>query len=227
MGCQLLHVLCQQVLSVTCSPLRSHARRCCARAGPYPDCHVQVCLGPTSALKSQGQLPLSLHHRGGCTGPLAADLSNRTRRASRQYPAPPGPTRCRGAQGICPLSGPGPGPHIARWAARCAAAAGLQPAKHAAGGLEPTPGRCCGLGPRALRRASPSHRTGDWAHVPARTALAGMFVTDPQTARGLRLVYYALPSTTTVLAQVSRSRCKLWPRLRSAKAPWGFLRVRL
>jgi len=138
-------------------------------------------------------------------------------------PAPPGPTRCRGAQGICPLSGPGPGPHIARWAARCAAAAGLQPAKHAAGGLEPTPGRCCGLGPRA----SPSHRTGDWARIPARTALAGMFVTDPQTARGLRLVYAALPSTTIVLAQVSRSRCKRWPRLRSAKASWGFLRVRL
>ena len=65
------------------------------------------------------------------------------------------------------------------------------------------------------------------ARVPARAALAGMFVTDPQTARGLRLVYAALPSTTAVLAQVSRSRCKLWPRLRSAKAPWGFLRVRL
>ena len=95
MGCQLLHVLCQQVLSVTCSPLRWHARRCCARAGPYPDCRVQVCLGPTSALKSQGQLPLSLHHRGGCTGPLAADLSNRTRRAvgakdARTTRTPPG-----------------------------------------------------------------------------------------------------------------------------------------
>ena len=138
-----------------------------------------------------------------------------------------GPRAAGGPRNL-PTARPG-GPHIARWAARCAAAAaaGLQPAKHAAGGLEPTPGRCCGLGPRALRRASPSHRTGDWAHVPARTALAGMFVTDPQTARGLRLVYYALPSTTTVLAQVSRSRCKLWPRLRSAKAPWGFLRVRL
>jgi hypothetical protein len=90
-------LLCQQVLSVTCSPLRWHARRCCARAGPYPDCRVQVCLGPTSALKSQGQLPLSLHHRGarGCTGPLAADLSNRTRRAvgakdARTTRTPPG-----------------------------------------------------------------------------------------------------------------------------------------
>ena len=53
----------------------------------------------------------------------------------------------------------------------------MQPAKRAAGDLEPTPGRCCGLGPRA----SPAHRTGDWAHVPARTALADMLVTDPQT----------------------------------------------
>jgi hypothetical protein len=210
--------------SVTCAPLRRRQIACFSRACPYPAAALLCHLGPL------------LHFRksaSGCCqpppagGPLAADLSNCTRRAGRQHPAPPGPTRCRGAQGICPLSGPGPGPHIARWAARCAAAAGLQPAKHAAGGLEPTPGRCCGLGPRALRRASPSHRTGDWAHVPARTALAGMFVTDPQTARGLRLVYYALPSTTTVLAQVSRSRCKLWPRLRSAKAPWGFLRVRL
>ena len=31
-------LLCQQVLSVTCSPLRWHARRCCSRAGLYPDC---------------------------------------------------------------------------------------------------------------------------------------------------------------------------------------------
>ena len=74
---------------------------------------------------------------------------------------------------------PGPAQRSAGPAARCAAAAaaGLQPAKRAAGDLEPTPGRCCGLGPRA----SPAHRTGDWAHVPARTALADMLVTDPQT----------------------------------------------
>ena len=93
---------------------------------------------------------------------------------------------------------PGPAQRSAGPAARCAAAAaaGLQPAKRAAGGVEPTPGRCCGLGPYA----SPSHRTGDWARVPARAALAGMLVTDPQTARGLRLVHAALPSTTTALA---------------------------
>ena len=118
---------------------------------------------------------------------------------------------------------PGPAQRSAGPAARCAAAAGLQQAKRAAGGRGPTPGRCCGLGPRA----SPSHPTGDWARVPARTALAGMFVTDPQTAHGLRLVHAALPSTTTALAYAWRSRCKLWPRLRSTNAPWGVLRVRL
>ena len=160
--------------SVTCAPLRRHQVACFPRACPYPAAALLCHLGPL------------LHFRksaSGCCqptpagGPLAADLSNRTRRASRQYPAPPGPTRCRGVPGNQPNA---PGPHSARWpAARCAAAAaaGLQPAKHAAGGLEPTPGRCCGLG----QHASPLHRTGDWARVPARTVLAGMLVTDPQT----------------------------------------------
>ena len=84
-------LLRQQVLSVTCSPLRWYARRCCSRAGPYPDCRFQVCLGPTFALKSRGQLPLSLHRRG-LPGPLAADLSNRTRRAvgAKDGRTPPG-----------------------------------------------------------------------------------------------------------------------------------------
>ena len=81
-----------------------------------------------------------------------------------------GPRAAGGSQGICPL--PRARTALGGPAARCAAAAaaGLQPAKHAAGGLEPTPGRCCGLGPHA----SPSHRTGDWARVPARAALAGI-----------------------------------------------------
>jgi hypothetical protein len=160
--------------SVTCAPLRRRQIACFSRACPYPAAALLCHLGPL------------LHFRksaSGCCqpppagGPLAADLSNRTRRASRQYPAPPRPTRCRGVPGNQPTA---PGPHSARWpAARCAAAAaaGLQPAKHAAGGLEPTPGRCCGLG----QHASPLHRTGDWARVPARTVLAGMLVTDPQT----------------------------------------------
>jgi hypothetical protein len=210
--------------SVTCAPLRRRQIACFSRACPYPAAALLCHLGPL------------LHFRksaSGCCQPPPAGREGHWQPTSVTALGGPaasiqlrqGPRAAGGPRNL-PTARPG-GPHIARWAARCAAAAGLQPAKHAAGGLEPTPGRCCGLGPRALRRASPSHRTGDWAHVPARTALAGMFVTDPQTARGLRLVYYALPSTTTVLAQVSRSRCKLWPRLRSAKAPWGFLRVRL
>ena len=144
---------------------------------PIPGCRSPLPLGPISAFQEIGLGLLPTSASGG--GPLAADLSNCTRRASRQCPAPPGPTRCRGAQGISGCPGPAQrsaGP-AARCAAAAAAAAGLQPAKHAAGGLEPTPGRCCGLGPHA----SPSHRTGDWARVPARTALAGMLVTDPQT----------------------------------------------
>ena len=179
--------------SVTCAPLRVRQMACFSRECRYPAAALLCHLGPL----------LPRHFRksaSGCSqpppagGPQAADLSNCTRRASRQYPAPPGPTRCRGAEGICP----GPAQRSAGPAARCAAAAaaGLQPAKRAAGGAEPTPGRCCGLGPYA----SPSHRTGDWARVPARAALAGMLVTDPQTARGLRLVHAALPSTTTALA---------------------------
>ena len=137
--------------------------------------------------------------------------------SARAHTLPP----ARGPRGSAHF--PGPAQRSAGPAARCAAAAGLQPAKRAAGGRGPTPGRCCGLGPRA----SPSHPTGDWARVPARTALAGMFVTDPQTAHGLRLVHAALPSTTTALAYAWRSRCRLWPRLRSTNAPWGVLRVRL
>ena len=130
-----------------------------------------------------------------------------------------------GGPGDLPTVALARGPHSARRARPRGAQLqlGLQPAKRAAGGRGPTPGRCCGLGPRA----SPSHPTGDWARVPARTALAGMFVTDPQTAHGLRLVHAALPSTTTALAYAWRSRCKLWPRLRSTNAPWGVLRVRL
>jgi hypothetical protein len=86
--------------SVTCAPLRRHQVACFPRACPYPAAALLCHLGPL------------LHFRksaSGCCqptpagGPLAADLSNHTRRASRQYPAPPGPTRCRGSQGICPL----------------------------------------------------------------------------------------------------------------------------
>jgi hypothetical protein len=87
--------------SVTCAPLRRRRMACFSRACPYAA--ALLCqLGPL------------LHFRksaSGCCqpppagGPLAAELSNRTRQASRQHPARPGRTRCRGAQGICPLPG--------------------------------------------------------------------------------------------------------------------------
>ena len=92
--------------SVTCAPLRRRQIACFSRACPYPAAALLCHLGPL------------LHFRksaSGCCqpppagGPLAADLSNCTRRASHQHPAPPGPTRCRGAQGICPLPGPARG----------------------------------------------------------------------------------------------------------------------
>jgi hypothetical protein len=180
--------------SVTCAPLRRHQVACFPRACPYPAAALLCHLGPL------------LHFRksaSGCCqptpagGPLAADLSNRTRRASRQYPAPPRPTRCRGVPGNQPTA---PGPHSARWpAARCAAAAaaGLQPAKHAAGGLEPTPGRCCGLG----QHASPLHRTaGRLGALPRQNGSCRYARYRSTDARGLRLVHAALPSTTTALA---------------------------
>ena len=93
--------------SVTCAPLRVRQMACFSRECRYPAAALLCHLGPL----------LPRHFRksaSGCSqpppagGPQAADLSNCTRRASRQYPAPPGPTRCRrGAQGIsgCPLPG--------------------------------------------------------------------------------------------------------------------------
>ena len=91
--------------SVTCAPLRRRQIACFSRACPYPAAALLCHLGPL------------LHFRksaSGCCqpppagGPLAADLSNCTRRAGRQHPAPPGPTRCRGAQesAHCPARGP-------------------------------------------------------------------------------------------------------------------------
>ena len=87
--------------SVKCAPLRRRRMACFSRACPYAA--ALLCqLGPL------------LHFRksaSGCCqpppagGPLAAELSNCTRQASRQHPARPGRTRCRGAQGICPLPG--------------------------------------------------------------------------------------------------------------------------
>jgi hypothetical protein len=153
--------------SVTCAPLRRRRMACFSRACPYAA--ALLCqLGPLLQFRKSASGCCQPPPAG---GPLAAELSNCTRRASRQHPARPGRTvsltRCRGAHWLRESTHcPGPARRSAGPAARCAAAAGLQPAKRAAGGLEPTPGRCCccGLGPRA----SPSHRTGDWARIPAR-----------------------------------------------------------
>jgi hypothetical protein len=111
--------------SVTCAPLRRRQIACFSRACPYPAAALLCHLGPL------------LHFRksaSGCCqpppagGPLAADLSNCTRRAGRQHPAPPGPTRCtslggpRGAQ--LQLGCSRPSTLRAAWNQRQAAVAG-------------------------------------------------------------------------------------------------------
>ena len=60
-------LLCQQVLSVTCSPLRWHARRCCSRAGPYPNCRFKFAWGPLCA-EIPRPVAMSLHRRGAALG---------------------------------------------------------------------------------------------------------------------------------------------------------------
>ena len=83
-------------------------------------CFSRACRYPAAALLCHLGPLLPRHFRksaSGCSqpppagGPQAADLSNCTRRASRQYPAPPGPTRCRGGPGDLPTAR---GPHSAR-----------------------------------------------------------------------------------------------------------------
>ena len=179
--------------SVTCAPLRRHQIACFSRACRYPAAALLCHLGPL------------LHFRksaSGCCqptpagGPLAADLSNRTRRASRQYPAPPGPTRCRGVPGNLPTA---PGPHSARWPGRavrscsCSWVAASQ--------------ACCGrpgtnAGPllragAACKPVASDRRLGARPRQNGSCRYARYRSTD---ARGLRLVYAALPSTTTALA---------------------------
>ena len=144
--------------SVTCVPLRRREMVCFSRACPHPAAALLCHLGPLLHFRKSA-LPVGCCQPPPAGGPLAADLSNCTRRASRQYPAPPGPTHC---QGICPAVPAARGPHSARQpgsavrscSCSCSCSPGMQPPKRAAGDLEPTPGRCCGLGPRA----SPAHR---------------------------------------------------------------------
>ena len=163
--------------SVTCAPLRRRQMPCFSRACPYPAAALLCHLGPL------------LHFRksaSGCCqptpagGPLAADLSNRTRRASRQYPAPPGPTHC---QGICPAVPAARGPHGARQpgsAVRSCSCSWVAASQARCGRPGTNAGALLRAGAACKPGASP-RRTGDWAHVPARTALADMLVTDPQT----------------------------------------------
>jgi hypothetical protein len=140
-------------------------------------------------------------------GPPTADLSNYTRRAGRRRPAPPGPMRCRGAQGICPLPGPAQRPAglAAQWQLSCSRPSALRAARNQrrAGGR--VQARRIGLA------------MGDCAHVPARRILPVCYRSTDCTAK----------HDNCAGALASRSRGKLWPHLRSTIAPWGFLRVRL
>ena len=184
---------CDVCASVTCAPLRVRQMACFSRACRYPAAALLCHLGPL------------LHFRksaSGCCqptpagGPLAADLSNRTRRASRQYPAPPGPTRCRGAQGICPLPGArtalgGPGRAVrscsCSWVAASQARCG-RPGTNAGALLRA--GAACKPGASDRRLGARPRQNGSCRYARYRS-------TD---ARGLQLVHAALPSTTTALA---------------------------
>ena len=163
---------------------------CLSRACPYRAAAGLCHLGPLLHFKKSASGCCQPPPAG---GPPTADLSNYTRRAGRRCPAPPGPVGRRAAGG-----GPGnlptarapaaPAGCDTGWPGR-AVAAELQPAKRAAGGPKPTPGRRCGPGAACKPVAS------DWRWATARMSpLDGSCrcVTDPQTA---------LPSTTTALAR--------------------------
>jgi hypothetical protein len=184
---------CDVCASVTCAPLRVRQMACFSRACRYPAAALLCHLGPL------------LHFRksaSGCCqptpagGPLAADLSNRTRRASRQYPAPPGPTRCRGVPGNLPTA---PGPHSARWPGRavrscsCSWVAASQ-ARCGRPGTNAGPLLRAGA---ACKPVASDRRLGARPRQNGSCRYARYRSTD---ARGLRLVYAALPSTTTALA---------------------------
>ena len=89
--------------SATCAPLRRRQVACLSPACPSAAAALLCHLGPLLHFKKSASGCCQPPPAG---GPPTADLSNCTRRAGRRCPAPPGPTRCRGAQGICPLPGP-------------------------------------------------------------------------------------------------------------------------
>ena len=176
--------------SVTCAPLQKASDGMLISGMPYRAAAGLCHLGPLLHFKKSASGCCQPPPAG---GPPTADLSNYTRRAGRRCPAPPGPVGRRAARG-----GPGnlptarapaaPAGCDTGWPGR-AVAAELQPAKRAAGGPKPTPGRRCGPGAACKPVAS------DWRWATARMSpLDGSCrcVTDPQTA---------LPSTTTALAR--------------------------
>jgi hypothetical protein len=144
---------------------------CLSRACPYPAATLSVTLlchlGPLLHFKKSASGCCQPPPAG---GPPTADLSNCTRRAGRRCLAPPGPARCRGPQGICPLPGPGvtrtPAGPAAQWQLSCSRPSALRAARNQRRAA------VAGRGPRA----NPSHRTGDGRlrARPRQTDLAGV-----------------------------------------------------
>ena len=190
---------------------------CLSRACPYRAAAGLCHLGPLLHFKKSASGCCQPPPAG---GPPTADLSNYTRRAGHRYPAPPGPVGRRaagGAQGICPLPGPPPRPGVtpagpaAQWQLSCSRPSELRAARNQRRAA------VAGRGRVQTRRIGLA--MGDCAHVPARRILPVCY----------RSTDCAAKHDNCVGALASRSRGKLWPRLRSTmtNAPWGFLRVRL
>ena len=198
--------------SVTCAPLQKASDGMLISGMPIPGCHSPLPLGSTIAFQENGLGLLPTAARG------REDHRQPTSVTTLGGPA-------AGARGQCAAGGPGNLPTARALAAPTgcdtgspgrAVAAELQPAKRAAGGPKPTPGRRCGPGAACKPVAS------DWRWATARTVPA---------RRILPVCYRSTDCTAKhdncAGALASRSRGKLWPHLRSTIAPWGFLRVRL
>ena len=157
-----------------------------------PGCRWALPLGPTFAFQEigLGLLPTAARRREGHRQPtsvttLGGPAAGAQLLQGRSVDALPG-----GGPGNLPTARAPAAPAgcDTGWPGR-AVAAELQPAKRAAGGPKPTPGRRCGPGAACKPVAS------DWRWATARMSpLDGSCrcVTDPQTA---------LPSTTTALAR--------------------------
>ena len=173
--------------SVTCAPLQKASDGMLISGMPIPGCRWALPLRPTFAFQEigLGLLPTAARRREGHRQPtsvttLGGPAAGARLLQGRSVDALPGGPR---ESAHCPA------PAAPGWPGR-AVAAELQPAKRAAGGPKPTPGRRCGPGAACKPVAS------DWrwatAHTcPRQTDLAGV-LTDPKTA---------LPSTTTALAR--------------------------